>query len=575
MADFSPLEDKVVSALQRANGIPLDARMKHILRTIVANPVRSVMLTAAAFFLYDAVVSAWHNYVVADKNVAQAVSNTKESFDRLSESLGGVLAPGVERTALATAQSRYIETTTHVDHLLNLSHDQLAQTLHNALTSHSGIFPPNQVGVRALEIVNESRPLLDQLKEKYAEGPSAILYILMAGLMGGVGVMFGKSASKNWSAGDEFTELKEAQREVQDGIEIRLPAVFSHLRPLSGHESILEAAIAYANIEHDPRGALHFLYIAREVPERVLEHVQTTEKPRNGRSSLTEIVRNVLAEFASADFDYGLMSFDKIGGYQDIKDQLRLYAAIFSDMKSATEHGVEGTTGFILEGPPGCGKTLLAQAFIREALKGYSGAARRRHYAIVSAADLRSMWYSKSEQNVRDFYVRARRNAPFIVFIDEGEELFSKRGAGPGTDNSVTNQLLTEIGGVNRSDQVITIITTNRLDQMDEAARRYGRLGVHYRIDVPNEEGRKEIARIHLKRFGRDALVDDFDLDRFVAATDGKSGADLAGIIAQVYWNRFQDLKLRGIAPYKLTTDHFVRAAEAYNPEAEKLGFGK
>lgn len=123
------------------------------------------------------------------------------------------------------------------------------------------------------------------------------------------------------------------------------------------------------------------------------------------------------------------------------------------------------------------------------------------------------------------------------------------------------DSLAANVGGVNRMDGVITVITTNRIESIDEAAQRYGRLGIHYRIEVPNYEGRKEIARIHVNRIGRQDLVDDFDYDRFANKTDGLTGADIAGIVNQTFVDRYKAIKLNGVKPFQLSTDDFLKTA--------------
>ena len=183
------------------------------------------------------------------------------------------------------------------------------------------------------------------------------------------------------------------------------------------------------------------------------------------------------------------------------------------------------------------------------------------------------MWYSKFGQNVQKLYRDARRKAPYIIFIDEADELFSERGSGHPADTEGTNQFLTEVGGIKRTDGVLTITATNRDIVIDEAAKRYGRLGILFEIDKPSFEGRREIARIHLSRLGRQDLLDNLDYDEFARNTDGATGADIAGIISKTYWERFRAIEAKGKEPYKLTTGNFLKTAEDYHLTGSKMGF--
>jgi len=109
---------------------------------------------------------------------------------------------------------------------------------------------------------------------------------------------------------------------------------------------------------------------------------------------------------------------------------------------------------------------------------------------------------------------------------------------------------------------------------MDDAATRYGRVGVHFTIDRPNYEGIKSIAKIHLSRLGRSTWISDFDYDIFAKVATGTTGADIAGIISKTFWDRYRRITLDKEKPYQLTTEHFVDAAGKYSKTVEPFGFG-
>jgi transitional endoplasmic reticulum ATPase len=141
------------------------------------------------------------------------------------------------------------------------------------------------------------------------------------------------------------------------------------------------------------------------------------------------------------------------------------------------------------------------------------------------------MWQGESERAVRTLLDKARKMAPCVVFFDEFDSLGMDRGhVGPGNSglNSVVNQLLTELDGIDSRDGVLVIAATNRRDLIDSAFLREGRLGSQVEVGLPE---RREYWQIIDRHLGDSPRSSELDLRPFSdSLPDGMSGADLAGI---------------------------------------------
>jgi len=166
--------------------------------------------------------------------------------------------------------------------------------------------------------------------------------------------------------------------------------------------------------------------------------------------------------------------------------------------------GLTPVRGLLLYGPPGCGKTVLAREI--------SHALRARQPKILSAPELLDRWVGGSERLVRDLFVDAEaelavcggdasRSALHVVVIDEIDAVFRRRtggeDSGEATRGSVVNQILAKLDGIDAIPNVLLIGMTNRRELLDNALLRPGRLEVQIEIPLPDEEGRREIMKIH------------------------------------------------------------------------------
>jgi len=181
--------------------------------------------------------------------------------------------------------------------------------------------------------------------------------------------------------------------------------------------------------------------------------------------------------------------------------------------------GGKAIKGLLLYGPPGCSKTLSAQAMATEA--GFN-------FFAVKGAELLNMYVGESERAVRDVFARARAASPSIIFFDEIESIASKREShGRNNGVNVLTTLLNEMDGIETLKGVFVLAATNQPQSLDLALVRPGRFDKLVYVGPPDLAGREAILRVQHRTMD---LADDVDILRLAVLTDGYSGAELVGI---------------------------------------------
>ncbi|GKU03445.1 ribosome biogenesis atpase rix7 [Fusarium langsethiae] len=220
------------------------------------------------------------------------------------------------------------------------------------------------------------------------------------------------------------------------------------------------------------------------------------------------------------------ITWDQVGALQAARRQLELsIIGPIRDPDRYRRHGLRRPAGCLLWGPPGCGKTLVAQAVANEA---------QASFILINGPELLNKYVGESERAVRELFNRARSSTPCILFFDEMDSLVPKRdNASTEAGTRVVNALLTELDGVQDRTGVYVIGTTNRPDMIDPAMLRPGRLNVRLFLDLPSPDERVDILRAIYRTSHPDAKAAEFERLEAVArdprCTDF-SGADLGGL---------------------------------------------
>lgn len=183
--------------------------------------------------------------------------------------------------------------------------------------------------------------------------------------------------------------------------------------------------------------------------------------------------------------------------------------------------GIDPPRGVLLYGPQGTGKTLLGRAIANET-DGY--------VRTVSASDLLSNHHGETEQRLGEVFEEAVENAPAVICIDELDAITADRETGGATGRRVVARLLSLLDGLDESERVVVVGTTNSLERVDPALRRPGRFDREIEIGVPDRAGRTEIFDIHTRGV---ALDEDVDLGTYAESTHGFVGSDIENLVRE------------------------------------------
>ncbi|KAL2834964.1 P-loop containing nucleoside triphosphate hydrolase protein [Aspergillus cavernicola] len=240
--------------------------------------------------------------------------------------------------------------------------------------------------------------------------------------------------------------------------------------------------------------------------------------------------------------------------------------------------GIQHVKGILLFGPPGTGKTLLARQ-IGKMLNA-------REPKIINGPEVLNKFVGQSEENIRKLFADAEQeykekgdeSGLHIIIFDELDAVCKQRGStggGTGVGDSVVNQLLSKMDGVDQLNNILLIGMTNRKDMIDDALLRPGRLEVHVEISLPDEAGRAQILGIHTQNMRQTELMDpSVDLPELAALTKNYSGAEIAGLVkaaTSFAFNRHIDtgkaVRVKDDAP-EMRVNHadFIHALDEIQP---------
>ena len=218
------------------------------------------------------------------------------------------------------------------------------------------------------------------------------------------------------------------------------------------------------------------------------------------------------------------ITFEDVAGISEAKEELEEIIDYLKNSQKYHDFGVKLPKGILLVGPPGVGKTLIAKALAGEA---------NVPFFYQSGASFVQIYVGMGAKKVHDLFIKAKLNAPSIVFIDEIDAVGKARGGMRNDERETTlNQLLTEMDGFEDSNGVIVIGATNNIESMDEALLRSGRFDRRIFVELPNAQEREKILKVHTKNKNCD-----FNYEEISKLCVGFSGAALASLVNEAALN--------------------------------------
>ena len=219
------------------------------------------------------------------------------------------------------------------------------------------------------------------------------------------------------------------------------------------------------------------------------------------------------------------VTWEDVGSLTEVREELAFSVVEpIAHPKRFHAMGLAASTGVLLYGPPGCGKTLVAKATANEA---------SANFISIKGPELLNKYVGESERAVRVLFARARAASPCVLFFDELDSLAPRRGGeGNQASERVVNQLLTEMDGLESRSATFVVAATNRPDMIDPAMLRPGRLDKLLYVPLPPPDGRAAILATLTRKT---PLAPEVDVAAIAASArcGGFSGADLASLVRE------------------------------------------
>lgn len=252
----------------------------------------------------------------------------------------------------------------------------------------------------------------------------------------------------------------------------------------------------------------------------------------------------LLSNDGMVSFSFEAISLDDIGGFDSLKEWLSVRRSFF--VEEAREDCIDVPKGMLLVGVQGCGKSLAAKA-----VSGSWGVPLLK----LDMAALYSKYIGESEKNIREALKLAEVLSPCVLWIDEIEKAIHGSGDETGTSNRVLGTILTWMA--EKQERVFIVATSNDIDKLPPELVRKGRIDEIFFVDLPEENARADIIKLHLEKRGYSP--DEFNLEKIASCSAGFSGAELEQAVVSA---RYKVLAKK----QPLATRHIISEIEATHP---------
>lgn len=265
--------------------------------------------------------------------------------------------------------------------------------------------------------------------------------------------------------------------------------------------------------------------------------------PRMSKRSSSKSSDNGM--FVLENIDVAIHNFTRVGGYDDVKQQLHQILDFMRSPENYTQYGIRIPKGVMLEGPTGNGKTLLARCFAGEA---------NMNFISTSGSEFTEKYVGVGASRVRELFDFACENQPCIIFIDEmdaiGRSRSSEAEASGAERDQTLNQLLVMMDGCSIVENVVVMGATNRIDILDKALLRPGRFDKIIHVPNPDAETRKRIIGIHAVNKPLNVTS-----DYLIELSNGLNGAQIENLLNEAVLDGIRHRKI----PIDIETIEIVR----------------